>query len=86
MEREDLARRLAGVPGLRTWPASANFCLVEVADGPRVAAGLREHRIAVRAAASFPGLGPGHLRLTARAPADNARLVAALAGAVAECA
>jgi histidinol-phosphate aminotransferase len=85
-EREDLARRLAGVAGIRTWPASANFCLIEVADGPAVAARLRERRIAVRAAASFPGLGPGHLRLTARAPAENATLVAALAEAVAACA
>jgi histidinol-phosphate/aromatic aminotransferase/cobyric acid decarboxylase-like protein len=43
---------------------------------------LRERRIAVRAAASFPGLGPGHLRVTARDPRQNERLVAALAEAV----
>jgi histidinol-phosphate/aromatic aminotransferase/cobyric acid decarboxylase-like protein/adenosyl cobinamide kinase/adenosyl cobinamide phosphate guanylyltransferase len=85
-ERTDLAERLAAVPGVRTWPASANFCLVEVADGAGVAAALRERGIAVRPAASFPGLGPGHLRLTARAPDENARLVAALGEAVAACA
>ena len=38
---------------------------------------LRARSIAVRPAASFPGLGPGHIRLTARAPAENATLVAA---------
>lgn len=81
-EREDLERRLARVPSVRTWPSAANFCLVEVADGPAVLAALRERRIAVRAAASFPGLGPGDLRVTARAPAENERLVTALAGAI----
>jgi histidinol-phosphate/aromatic aminotransferase/cobyric acid decarboxylase-like protein/adenosyl cobinamide kinase/adenosyl cobinamide phosphate guanylyltransferase len=78
-ERADLAERLAALPGLRTWPSAANYCLVEVADGPRVAAALRERGIAVRPAASFPGLGPGHLRIAARAPAENERLAWALA-------
>jgi histidinol-phosphate/aromatic aminotransferase/cobyric acid decarboxylase-like protein/adenosyl cobinamide kinase/adenosyl cobinamide phosphate guanylyltransferase len=81
-EREDLGRRLARIAGVRTWPSVANFCLVEVADGPAVLAALRERRIAVRAAASFPGLGAGDLRLTARAARENERLVSALAEAV----
>jgi histidinol-phosphate/aromatic aminotransferase/cobyric acid decarboxylase-like protein/adenosyl cobinamide kinase/adenosyl cobinamide phosphate guanylyltransferase len=77
-ERGDLERRLARVPGLRTWPAAANFVLVEVPDGPAVLAGLRAQAIAVRPAGSFPGLGPRHLRLTSREPEANERLVAAL--------
>ncbi len=81
-EREDLEHRLADISGVRSWPSAANFCLVEVANGPAVLAALRERRIAVRAAASFPGLGPGDLRVTARAPEANERLVAALAEAV----
>jgi histidinol-phosphate/aromatic aminotransferase/cobyric acid decarboxylase-like protein/adenosyl cobinamide kinase/adenosyl cobinamide phosphate guanylyltransferase len=81
-EREDLERRLARVAGVRMWPSAANFCLVEVSDGPAVLAALRERRIAVRAAASFPGLGAGDLRVTARSPEENERLVAALAQAV----
>jgi histidinol-phosphate/aromatic aminotransferase/cobyric acid decarboxylase-like protein/adenosyl cobinamide kinase/adenosyl cobinamide phosphate guanylyltransferase len=84
-ERADLAARLAAIPGVRVWPSVANFCLVEVADGPAVVAALRERAIAVRPAASFPGLGPGHLRITARAPAANARLVAAIEEVVAAC-
>jgi histidinol-phosphate aminotransferase len=78
-ERGDLATRLAAVPGLRTWPSAANFCLIEVTDGPRVAAALRERGMAVRPAASFPGLGPDHLRIAAREPEANERLAAALA-------
>jgi histidinol-phosphate/aromatic aminotransferase/cobyric acid decarboxylase-like protein len=85
-ERADLARRLASIEGVRTWPGAANFCLVEVDDGPRVVAALRELAIAVRPAASFPGLGAGHLRLTARAPEQNARLAGALERAVRACA
>jgi histidinol-phosphate/aromatic aminotransferase/cobyric acid decarboxylase-like protein/adenosyl cobinamide kinase/adenosyl cobinamide phosphate guanylyltransferase len=81
-EREDLESRLAGIVGVRSWPSAANFCLLEVADGPAVLAALRERRIAVRPAASFPGLGPGDLRVTARTPPENERLVAALAEAV----
>jgi histidinol-phosphate/aromatic aminotransferase/cobyric acid decarboxylase-like protein/adenosyl cobinamide kinase/adenosyl cobinamide phosphate guanylyltransferase len=81
-EREDLEWRLASVGGLRTWRSAANFCLIEVADGPGVLAALRDQRIAVRAAASFPGLGEGDLRLTARSPRENERLVAALAAAI----
>jgi histidinol-phosphate/aromatic aminotransferase/cobyric acid decarboxylase-like protein/adenosyl cobinamide kinase/adenosyl cobinamide phosphate guanylyltransferase len=81
-EREDLQRRLAGLDGVRTWPSATNFCLIEVADGPAVLAAMSERRIAVRAAVSFPGLGPGHLRITARGPQQNELLVAALAEAV----
>lgn len=77
-ERDDLARRLAGLPGLRTWPSATNFCLIEVADGPATVAALRARGIAVRPAGSFPGLGSGYIRLTARDPERNARLVEAL--------
>jgi histidinol-phosphate/aromatic aminotransferase/cobyric acid decarboxylase-like protein len=79
----DLQQRLAELAGLHVWPSTTNFCLIEVADGPAVVNALRAQRIAVRPAASFPGLGPGHIRLTARDPERNARLVAALAGALA---
>jgi histidinol-phosphate aminotransferase len=77
-ERSDLDERLAAVPGLRSWPSAVNYCLVEVPDGPRVAAALRERGIAVRPAASFPGLSPHHLRIAARGPSDNERLADAL--------
>jgi histidinol-phosphate/aromatic aminotransferase/cobyric acid decarboxylase-like protein len=82
-DRADLAARLAAIPGVRVWPGAANFCLVEVADGPALVAALRARGIAVRPAASFPGLGSGHVRITARAPAANAPLCAAIEEAVA---
>jgi histidinol-phosphate/aromatic aminotransferase/cobyric acid decarboxylase-like protein/adenosyl cobinamide kinase/adenosyl cobinamide phosphate guanylyltransferase len=82
-EREDLARRLSMVPALRSWPSAANFCLVEVADGHALVAALRARSIAVRPAASFPGLDSRHVRLTARAPERNALLVEAIEAAIA---
>jgi histidinol-phosphate/aromatic aminotransferase/cobyric acid decarboxylase-like protein/adenosyl cobinamide kinase/adenosyl cobinamide phosphate guanylyltransferase len=82
-ERADLEQRLAEVDGLRTWPAAANYVLVRVKGGAAVAARLRDAGIAVRPAGSFPGLTADDLRITARAPRDNARLAGALAAAVA---
>ena len=82
-ERQDLADRLEAIDGLRVWPGAANFVLVEVVDGPRVLAALRGAAIAVRPAASFPGLGAGHLRITSRDPQQNETLAAVLADAVA---
>jgi histidinol-phosphate aminotransferase len=76
-----LAAALAGLPSLRVHPGAAGFVLVEVAgrDAGAIAEALRRvHGIAVRPASTFPGLGPGHLRLTARGGEADARLVAAL--------
>jgi histidinol-phosphate/aromatic aminotransferase/cobyric acid decarboxylase-like protein len=84
-ERADLERRLARIPGLRRWPGAANFCLVEVPDGPAALARLAARGVAVRPCAGFPGLGPGHLRVTARGPEQNRRLAEALAEAVLAC-
>lgn len=81
-EREDLVARLDAA-GVRSWPSHTNFVLVAVDDGPGLVARLREQRIAVRHAATFPGLGPEHVRLTARDPQANARLVDALCGVLA---
>jgi histidinol-phosphate/aromatic aminotransferase/cobyric acid decarboxylase-like protein/adenosyl cobinamide kinase/adenosyl cobinamide phosphate guanylyltransferase len=82
-ERSDLESRLAAIPGVRIWPAAANYMLVRVADGATVAARLRDAGIAIRPAGSFPGLTADDLRITARAPQANERLAEALASAVA---
>ena len=83
-ERTDLEARLAAIPGIRTWPAAANYVLVRIPGyGPVVTAHLRDHGIAIRPAASFPGLTADDLRVTARDPAANERLARALAEAVA---
>lgn len=82
-ERRDLEHRLAQLPGLRIWPAAANYVLVRVDDGAAVTARLREQGIAVRPAGSFPGLTADDLRITARGERDNGRLADALAAAIA---
>jgi histidinol-phosphate aminotransferase len=76
--RERLAAELAALPGVRVWPSAANFLLVHVPDGPAVRAGLAVRGVAVRPCDTFPGLTPGHLRVSVRDPADNQRLVEAL--------
>jgi histidinol-phosphate/aromatic aminotransferase/cobyric acid decarboxylase-like protein/adenosyl cobinamide kinase/adenosyl cobinamide phosphate guanylyltransferase len=81
-DRADLTERLRDVPGLAVAPGAANFVLVTVGDGPALVQALRERRIAVRPAASFPGLDERHVRITARDPEANARLAQAIAAAV----
>ncbi len=76
-ERADLQARLSAA-GVRVWPGAANFVLIEVAGGPALVAALRAQRIAVRPAASFPGLDDRHIRITARDPRSNARVAAAI--------
>ncbi|MCW3000732.1 MAG: aminotransferase class I/II-fold pyridoxal phosphate-dependent enzyme, partial [Conexibacter sp.] len=81
-QRDDLEDRLRAIDGVRVWPGAANFVLVAVEDGPGVLGALRAQRIAVRPAASFPGLDERHLRITAREPERNARVAAAVAAAL----
>jgi histidinol-phosphate/aromatic aminotransferase/cobyric acid decarboxylase-like protein len=76
--RAALLARLSALPGVRTWPSVANFLLLEVPDGPATIAGLRAAGIAVRPAASFPGLTEDHVRVAVRRPADNERLAETL--------
>jgi histidinol-phosphate/aromatic aminotransferase/cobyric acid decarboxylase-like protein len=80
--REELATALTALPGVRVWPAAANFLLLRVPDGPAAIEQLREQGIAVRPGFSFPGLDERYLRVAVRPAADNARLVAALSEAV----
>jgi histidinol-phosphate/aromatic aminotransferase/cobyric acid decarboxylase-like protein len=77
--RGELLDGLRALPRVRAWPGVANFLLLEVPDGEAVVARLRAAGIAVRPAASFPGLGPHHLRVAVRRPHENRRLLAALA-------
>ena len=76
--RAELVEGLAGL-GVRTWPSSANFVLVEVPNGRLLADRLARRGLAVRPADSFPGLSANHLRITVRRSQDNALLLSALA-------
>jgi histidinol-phosphate/aromatic aminotransferase/cobyric acid decarboxylase-like protein len=77
-ERADLQQRLQE-RGVKVWPGAANFVLIEVDDGDALAAALKQRGIAVRPAASFPGLDKRHVRITARGPQENARVAEAIA-------
>jgi histidinol-phosphate aminotransferase len=81
-EGADLTARLATVDAVRVWPTVTNFCLIAAPDGPGVHRALLERGFAVRHAATFPGLGAEHLRITARGPEENAAVVGALAEVV----
>lgn len=81
--RERLGNDLAALPGVRVWRSAANFLLLRIAHGPSVVERLRATGIAVRPAHSFPGLDASYVRVAVRHAADNARLVAALAEALA---
>ncbi|MBU2602994.1 MAG: aminotransferase class I/II-fold pyridoxal phosphate-dependent enzyme [Actinobacteria bacterium] len=75
--------RLRGIPGVaRVLPAAANFlCLRLAAPGAREVAGRlrQQHGILVRDLTDFPGMGARFLRVAVREPADNDRLIKALA-------
>jgi histidinol-phosphate aminotransferase len=70
------------LPDAHAYDGAANFILVELGpgqDATALAHKLREHDgIAVRPAATFPGLTPRHLRLTARGGEADLQLVTAL--------
>jgi histidinol-phosphate/aromatic aminotransferase/cobyric acid decarboxylase-like protein len=75
--REDL---LAGLRahGLNAFPSVANFVLVEVPAGTIET--LARCGIAVRPAASFPGLDDRYVRIAVRPRSDTDRLLEALRG------
>jgi histidinol-phosphate/aromatic aminotransferase/cobyric acid decarboxylase-like protein len=76
--RAELLGALCARPGLRAWPSAANFLLLRVDDVSDLADALADEGIAVRPAASFPGLDERYIRVAVRPPADNAQLLAAL--------
>lgn len=82
-ERHWLAAALAALPGLRPYPAAANYLLVEIVAGPparEVARRLLGERMLIRDCASFRGLDDRFFRVAVRNREENERLVAALGG------
>jgi len=82
-EREWLARELAGLPGLRVYPAAANFLLVRLEQGGPNAADLAEkllaEGIAIRTFDAAQHLDGRYFRVAVRTRRENERLLAALA-------
>lgn len=81
-ERAFLEEGLQELPGLRPYPAAANFLLVGVGDSPYPAREwwlrLARQGILVRDCRNFVGLGDGFIRVAVRCREENARLLAAL--------
>jgi histidinol-phosphate aminotransferase len=76
---------LATVAGVTILPGRAPYLLLRLpaGQGERVRGALRDAGVAVRRGDTFPGLGPDHIRVAVRAPAQVERLAAALSDALA---
>jgi histidinol-phosphate aminotransferase len=83
--RRYLIDRLASVLGVATVPgARGPFVLARVRRGTRIWAELRRHGIPVRRGDSFPGLGPGWLRIAVRRTEITDHLINVLAEVIAD--
>jgi histidinol-phosphate aminotransferase len=81
--RTRLESALDALAGVRRFPSSANFVLVRVADAPRTFDALKGRGILVRNLHGSHPLLANCLRLTVGAPDENAKLIEALASALA---
>ena len=81
-ERRLLSDTLQRLPGLRLFPSSANYLLLELTGAmhaPQLCERLlRTHRIMARDCSNFSGLGDRFLRVAVRSRAENERLIEAL--------
>lgn len=79
VDRAHLLARLGEFGQIRTArPAAGPFVLIRLPDADAVRAALRARGFAVRRGDTFPGLGPGWLRLAVRDRATTDRFTAAL--------
>jgi threonine-phosphate decarboxylase len=79
--RGELASGLAALPGVRPFPACANFILARLATttAPALRQAMLRDGILIRDCGNYPGLSPAYIRLAVKLPAQNAVLLAALA-------
>ncbi|MEU3011276.1 Rv2231c family pyridoxal phosphate-dependent protein CobC [Nocardia asteroides] len=82
VERSVMIERLTALGIEVRTPAAGPFLLLRVTDGELVRKRLADRGIAVRRADTFPGLGPDHLRVAVRAPAEVDRLIDGLRAAL----
>ena len=77
--REELVQGIAKIPGIRTFPAQANFMLCQVQRVGMDATGLIEHliknNIAVRQCDNFDGLDSTYFRIAVRTAEENKKLI-----------
>jgi len=82
-ERARLETALDAMPAVRRFPSAANFVLVRVADAPGAFEALKGRGILVRNLHGSHPLLAHCLRLTVGTPDENAKLIEALASALA---
>lgn len=82
VERAAMIERLTALGVDVHTPATGPFLLLAVRDGALVRKQLADRGIAVRRADTFPGLGPDHLRVAVRGPAEVDRLIEGLRAAM----
>jgi threonine-phosphate decarboxylase len=80
-ERRSFCEQLSGLKGLKVYPSSANFLLVQLPEG-MTAMELRERlmhqHLLIRDCSSFLGLSPQFFRVAVRTAEENQKLLAAL--------
>ena len=84
-ERPRLLKRLEHLPGCNVFPSAANFILMELPVGQKVAetvAALRRRGVLIRDCSQVPGLNDRSVRVAVRTRADNDRLLHALTAVI----
>jgi threonine-phosphate decarboxylase len=81
-EREQLAKSLKEIAGLRVYPSVTDFLLVKITNGKISSTKLKEalakERILIRDCCTFMGLDDKYFRVTVRSANDNQKLVKAI--------
>ena len=81
-ERQWFSATLSELPGIRVYPSSANYLLLESAgmSASEIGRRLLAERMLIRECCSFPGLNDRFFRVAVRARAENEKLRLGLAG------
>ena len=87
-ERKRFSQQLRSLPGLRIYPSSANFFIIEFSSYARVRSiesYLREKGILIRDCQNFSGMLAPTIRVAIRHPRENDQLVTALKQGLMKC-
>jgi threonine-phosphate decarboxylase len=81
-EQKLFYRQLAELPGLKVYPPTANFILIDIAGTGMTATELRElmlgNKLLIRDCSNYPGLSAFYIRVAIKQPEQNRRLLQAL--------
>ncbi|NDZ15117.1 histidinol-phosphate transaminase [Variovorax sp. WS11] len=77
-ERARIARALARLPAVKSWPSDANMILVRVPDAARTFEGMKARGVLIKNVSKMHPLLANCLRLTVGTADENARMLAVL--------